>query len=295
MARIRNEDLPVAEGLTPEQEELIQGAGLKSVRPKLEGLEDRQLMASHLAATLPVPAPAPGPEAVRLGQFLTAPPGGAGLQGQPPAGQDYILGDAAKIALQAKERLEQYVINNGLNPWGLQIVTMLNIGPTTENTVTVYVNFSYGSGDDLKIGLVQIDCTYQGFGPGGSRHYDATSISLPMYQGPARVGLLEAIKGEFKSGFEVRQPTLDVPPFVAEQARLKSEREIIGFGDPWTAPAPAPVTGAAPAGQVGTVGALQSVPVAPQAPAPAANQVRPDTLAVDAYFADLGRLPLQEV
>jgi hypothetical protein len=44
MSRIRIEDLPVAENLTPEQEELIQGAGLKSFRPRLEALEDRLLM-----------------------------------------------------------------------------------------------------------------------------------------------------------------------------------------------------------------------------------------------------------
>jgi phosphatidylethanolamine-binding protein (PEBP) family uncharacterized protein len=41
MSRIRIDDLPVAETLTPEQEELIQGAGLKSFRPSLEALEDR--------------------------------------------------------------------------------------------------------------------------------------------------------------------------------------------------------------------------------------------------------------
>jgi RTX calcium-binding nonapeptide repeat (4 copies) len=48
MARIRIDDLPVAEDLTPEQEALIQGAGLKSFRPSLEALEDRQLMAAGI-------------------------------------------------------------------------------------------------------------------------------------------------------------------------------------------------------------------------------------------------------
>jgi hypothetical protein len=71
MARIRIEDLPVAEDLTAEQEELIQGAGPKSFRPKLEGLEDRQRMAPHLAGTLPVEPPAPSPEAVSLRRFTT--------------------------------------------------------------------------------------------------------------------------------------------------------------------------------------------------------------------------------
>src|SRR5262245_47163000 len=39
VTRIRIDDLPVAENLTPEQEELIQGAGLKSFRPSVEALE----------------------------------------------------------------------------------------------------------------------------------------------------------------------------------------------------------------------------------------------------------------
>jgi hypothetical protein len=48
MSQIRIDDLPVAETLTPEQEELIQGAGLKSFRPTLEALEDRLMMAGDI-------------------------------------------------------------------------------------------------------------------------------------------------------------------------------------------------------------------------------------------------------
>jgi Raf kinase inhibitor-like YbhB/YbcL family protein len=43
MARIRIDDLPVAEELTPEQEALLLGAGLKSFRPTLESLEAREV------------------------------------------------------------------------------------------------------------------------------------------------------------------------------------------------------------------------------------------------------------
>jgi phosphatidylethanolamine-binding protein (PEBP) family uncharacterized protein len=46
MARIKIEDLPVAENLTPEQEALIQGAGLRSFRPTLEALEGREVPAA---------------------------------------------------------------------------------------------------------------------------------------------------------------------------------------------------------------------------------------------------------
>jgi hypothetical protein len=49
MARIQIEDLPVGDNLTPEQEELILGAGRLSFRPNLEGLEARELMDAGLA------------------------------------------------------------------------------------------------------------------------------------------------------------------------------------------------------------------------------------------------------
>jgi Raf kinase inhibitor-like YbhB/YbcL family protein len=45
MARIRIDDLPVAEDLTPEQEALLLGAGLRSFRPSLESLETREVPA----------------------------------------------------------------------------------------------------------------------------------------------------------------------------------------------------------------------------------------------------------
>jgi Raf kinase inhibitor-like YbhB/YbcL family protein len=46
VTRIRIDDLPVAENLTPEQEELIQGAGLQSFRPSFEMLEAREVPAA---------------------------------------------------------------------------------------------------------------------------------------------------------------------------------------------------------------------------------------------------------
>jgi hypothetical protein len=55
MSRIKIEDLPVAENLTPEQEALIEGAGLRPFRPTLEGLEDRQLMDAGFGHALLAP------------------------------------------------------------------------------------------------------------------------------------------------------------------------------------------------------------------------------------------------
>jgi hypothetical protein len=46
MAHIRIDDLPGAENLAPEQEELLLGAGLKSFRPSFEALEAREVPAS---------------------------------------------------------------------------------------------------------------------------------------------------------------------------------------------------------------------------------------------------------
>jgi hypothetical protein len=44
MVRIRIDDLPLGENLTPEQEELIVGAGRRTFRPTLESLENREMM-----------------------------------------------------------------------------------------------------------------------------------------------------------------------------------------------------------------------------------------------------------
>ena len=55
MARIRVDDLPVAEDLTPEQEALIAGAGLRSFRPTLEPLETREVMSANFGEAPVVP------------------------------------------------------------------------------------------------------------------------------------------------------------------------------------------------------------------------------------------------
>jgi hypothetical protein len=47
MARIKIDDLPAAENLTPEQEELIQGAGPRSFRPTPEGLASGRIEERH--------------------------------------------------------------------------------------------------------------------------------------------------------------------------------------------------------------------------------------------------------
>jgi hypothetical protein len=69
MARIRIEDLPPVEDLTPEEMEEIFGAGLKSFRPTFEALEARELMDAGLRGALFAPLTAhAGGDAPRLDQ-----------------------------------------------------------------------------------------------------------------------------------------------------------------------------------------------------------------------------------
>jgi hypothetical protein len=60
MSRIRIDDLPVAEDLTPEQEALIQGAGLRSFRPTLEDLERREMLDAGIGGALTTAPPQAG-------------------------------------------------------------------------------------------------------------------------------------------------------------------------------------------------------------------------------------------
>jgi uncharacterized protein YkwD len=71
MSRIKIDDLPVAEDLTPEQEALIEGAGLKSFRPTLEDLERREMMDAGIGGALTT---APPPAELGHVRTLEAPP-----------------------------------------------------------------------------------------------------------------------------------------------------------------------------------------------------------------------------
>jgi hypothetical protein len=55
MSRIKIEDLSVIENHTPEEEELIFGAGRRSFRPMLESLENREMMDAGLGYGLQIP------------------------------------------------------------------------------------------------------------------------------------------------------------------------------------------------------------------------------------------------
>src|SRR5262245_29271357 len=52
MSRIRIEDLPVGENLSPEERERLFGAGRGSFRPTIETLEGREMYAANLSSAL---------------------------------------------------------------------------------------------------------------------------------------------------------------------------------------------------------------------------------------------------
>jgi hypothetical protein len=154
MSRIKTEDLAAVETLTPDQEELIQGAGLQSFRPTLEGLEDRQLMASHLADALPVPPPAVPPAALD-GPALVA---SANPEAEivPTSSAARALGvsaDASFVEQQARAILKDKIIGNDAthgklsNPWALNNC-LLTEGPKifveTGNKIEVSYRLQYG-------------------------------------------------------------------------------------------------------------------------------------------------------
>jgi hypothetical protein len=136
MARIKIEDLPVAENLTPEQEELIEGAGLRSFKPTFEALEARQMMDAGLGRALPsllAARPTAAPTAAHYREFnaaaftpglgnmdLThsAPARGALPQGQAAAGNTFSTQQDAPFVQSEAEKLVQAKVLNALPSGG---------------------------------------------------------------------------------------------------------------------------------------------------------------------------------
>jgi len=217
--RIKIEDLPVTENLTPEQEEQVEGAGLRSRRLSLEGLEDRQLMASHLAAALPVPPPALGPALV--GQVHTL--------GSSRLGAAYES-DASKVLGQARDIMYKEIIKRGSNLWGLGVRTMN--GEKVEqvgNTITITFDLN-----DRK-GPCKAVLKFEGSINGATSTFSLKEAKLEGYHGLGIVGgLFEgAVKGRFANGIKTER--FDATYFkdnaikIAEQLTGKSGFKVNGF------------------------------------------------------------------
>jgi hypothetical protein len=213
MARIRIDDLPIADSLSPEQEQLILGAGLRSFRPSLEALEDRQLMSAGLTV-LPLKPPALAPATVSTPSIQASAQGGAYLQSQLQA---LIAGQGARVDAQHVGKLVVAAAHREASAlWGDTVaagVCQVALGEITQSDHGVLVKFrlNHVVGGEVKAyrgfevqikyddrGAVTAECNFrQGWG---------RSFYLPMSQdAPFVQNMNKAIGGP-----------LWVPPTLAE-------------------------------------------------------------------------------
>jgi hypothetical protein len=238
MARIKIEDLPIAENLTPEQEELIQGAGLRSFRPKLEGLEDRQLMASGLAGSLPVPPPALGQAQVGLRDFLSTPPGAGPQVGQVHTLASSQLGaaygnDADKILPQARDIMYKQVLGRNAieNRWALSV--RARDGETVDqvgNTIKITFDLNDQQGPCKAV------LKFEGSIHGATSTFSLKEAKLEGYHGAGLVGgMFDAVCKEIYGKNTIQAERFDATWFknnsikIAEQLTGKSGFQVKGF------------------------------------------------------------------
>jgi phosphatidylethanolamine-binding protein (PEBP) family uncharacterized protein len=140
VSRIRIDDLPVAENLTPEQEELIEGAGLKSFRPTLEALEDRKLMNAGMIAG-----------AVLRNDVVVQSQTPAGMVGEATPRNNVFQYNNA-VTNQGDVLRTNAMTNDGVN---LRTNAMMNDGPVTRNAqqaMTLSGNFNNGKFTNDQLG-----------------------------------------------------------------------------------------------------------------------------------------------
>jgi hypothetical protein len=172
MARIKIEDLPVAENLTPEQEALVEGAGLRPFRPRLEGLEDRQLMDAGIGQALLAPmAPTvvgdhaqDGHVQILGGQLQSVDAQTAGqkatdLLNQAFAGKQLQGNNETfdhlcwRVASSVYQEFNRGFVNNGSNVWGLRVAVSYD-PQVDEESETVLVRMGLGFKDGKEAGMV---------------------------------------------------------------------------------------------------------------------------------------------
>src|SRR5262249_32648076 len=133
------------------------------------------------------------------------------------------------IREQAMYLFKRYIADTA-NIWAIEKIRWVTFEEPDANTIRVSITFDYIYWGQHHDGLIQINFTDQGFRAGWFRHYDAPSLGLYGYKGWFGEGLQNRVREVFQDGLNVRQSTLDVPSYVAEQARLKFENEIIRWG-----------------------------------------------------------------
>jgi hypothetical protein len=193
MARIKIEDLPVAENLTPEQEELLEGAGLRSFRPTLEGLEGREMMDAGLGSGLPLPvAPPPAYGAPQLGQvrLLDGPAVGAAqaptaeLPQSMPQGQQqspFVQSDINRLTEVSRTNLNS-MINRGANVWGLTTNVKGSTSEVDGNRITITFHLEHAT---LAAGNQQchVKFIFEGKNLGGVKEYNLVGAGLHDWKG----------------------------------------------------------------------------------------------------------------
>src|SRR5262249_32021546 len=167
-------------------EALRPGARPRSFRPSLEGLEDRQLLASHMAAALLVSNP-PALDPAYVGQLTP----GAGHDLRPRLMQDQQLtnsvqADRAKVVSEAERFLKEHIIGDGLangrmsNRWGLSKDSRLSISKVEVVGQEIKVSFEVYYRNETDPCRVQLN--FAGKNEGGAKVYRLVGAGLHDYK-----------------------------------------------------------------------------------------------------------------
>lgn len=174
MARISIEDLSAVENLTPEEMELIVGAGLRSFKPSFEALEDRQLMAAGLGRSLlPDLAPPKAPVAT-----FTQPLPGAAVQNTTSV-VDQKDGDS--LQTQTRDLFTKKVLQGSNNAWGFKQIKNLN-NSLHGDEVQVRLLVSYHNVGSEGTALLQWNYRFLKL-DSGNNVFKVESTSHSMYKG----------------------------------------------------------------------------------------------------------------
>jgi Raf kinase inhibitor-like YbhB/YbcL family protein len=183
MARIRIDDLPVADDLTPEQEALLQGAGLQSFRPSLESLEAREVPAV-VSALVDVPVG----EGVTVRTLKIT---GDATENKVTVSQragDSTRGEPARVVVVNGTHLLSTTLNQAMNPhqaiYDASKVDEIVFegGGTSQTLVGGQDTFTNKTGIDYYVSNDVLDRTFAGMSQASSFHLsspDLTNGRLP--------------------------------------------------------------------------------------------------------------------
>lgn len=219
MAHIRIEDLPPIEDLTQEELEETFGAGRGFFRPRLEGLEGREMMDAGLGNALLLPVAPPSAGHVRMltleHQQITPPWGApasqAASQAQGGLHRDYLFGDTQTLIERGQQFLRDTVIG-GFDRWGLHRNVQFDSKQVDGDKVKLTFKVVYGVQGDS---TCKIDLTFEGKDTGNVRAYTLSAAALRDWEGLPIVGKLlqEQFEGVAKELFNKELRSIDCDRF----------------------------------------------------------------------------------